>query len=258
MYFYYCRQIYLVNHIFCNANLKRIWPVHTNLRQCLCNRQKVIVTKWSPNIWRISLYCKLFLERGLCFPCAHLRNLWPFHMQNWLRKYSEISWQISCTFKIREFTTWANKIRCVLANFQIPCVYPDREISGPFFLYCPCAVGTLSEQHNTNIQDMIFCHLFQKNNIHLIWQFSLWCNLYKILPSVEARTRKNLFYIQRNEIDSCRNGDPTGQLQELREPASRPPSHTPCSHIAPFRQDRWLCSHINSTFSLQCMGFSCF
>ena len=47
------------------------------------------------------------------------------------------------TFRIREFTTWANKIPCVFPvfwqNFQIPRVFPDREYFWPFSLFCLCS-----------------------------------------------------------------------------------------------------------------------
>ena len=49
---------------------------------------------------------------------------------------------VSFTFRIREFTTWASKIPCVFPvfcqNFQIPCVFPDREFFWPFSLFSLC------------------------------------------------------------------------------------------------------------------------
>ena len=50
---------------------------------------------------------------------------------------------ISFTFRIRTFTTWANKIPCVFPmfwqNFQIPCVFPDRDFLWPFSLFSLCS-----------------------------------------------------------------------------------------------------------------------
>ena len=86
------------------------------------------------------------------FPCANLRHLWLLHAQNCFdrpiqllekkKKNSATNITLSFTFRIREFTTWANKISCVFPvfwqNFQIPCVFPDRDFFLPFSLFSLC------------------------------------------------------------------------------------------------------------------------
>ena len=65
------------------------------------------------------------------FPCANLHHLWLLHRQNWLGRPIELLGKkmkifvaniaVSFTFRIGEFTTWANKnslcFPCVLAKF---------------------------------------------------------------------------------------------------------------------------------------------
>ena len=49
---------------------------------------------------------------------------------------------ISCIVRIRNRLHEQIKFPMFWHNFQIPCVFHDREFFGPFFCF-PCAVGTL-------------------------------------------------------------------------------------------------------------------
>ena len=92
-------------------------------------------------IFKFPVFSQFFPCLTASFPCANLSDLWLLLTKNWLagsssfNKFLEIftaNFEISFTFRIREFTTWANQIPCVFPvfwqNFQIYCVFPDREL----------------------------------------------------------------------------------------------------------------------------------
>ena len=87
---------------------------------------------------------------SLCFPCFFPVQPpifpGPIYIISsfWIKKMEIFAANIAIwfTFRIREFTTWANKVPCVFRvwqNFKIPCVFPGREFFGPFSLFSLCS-----------------------------------------------------------------------------------------------------------------------
>ena len=87
------------------------------------------------------------------FPHVNLRDLWLLHTQNRLgrliklRRKLEIfaaNIEIPITFRLRELTTWANQIPCVLTQFlNSLCFFLTGNLFGHFPCF-PCVLGTLS------------------------------------------------------------------------------------------------------------------
>ena len=89
-------------------------------------------------------------------------TLWTYPASKYFGGIFAANIEMSFTFRIREFTTWANKISCVFCDFwqhfQIPCVFPDRDFLKTISCF-PCAVGTL--RHVVRINE---CHRYPSSS----------------------------------------------------------------------------------------------
>ena len=90
-----------------------------------------------PQIFQVPIYviCEYYIHRtDLADLSSQLLG------KKWI--FFAVTFAISFTFRIKTFTTWDNKIPCVFPvfwqNFQISCVFPDRDFFLPFSLFSLC------------------------------------------------------------------------------------------------------------------------
>ena len=60
------RKMSSKGYIFCNDDYIGIMSNSQHFKIMSLGQAKIIITKWSENVQRILLYCKLFLERPPC------------------------------------------------------------------------------------------------------------------------------------------------------------------------------------------------
>ena len=85
-------------------------------------------------IWKLPSLCDYYIHKTDLADLSCFIEIWKF-----LRQISKESF----TWRIREFTTWAKRIPCVLAIFPNSLCFPWQGILLGYFPRFPCAVGTL-------------------------------------------------------------------------------------------------------------------